>query len=60
MVEILLLVSIKDVTVSIEVTSEYDVDNNTEYSLEFVVASRVFSMFVSVISEIPVWVASGN
>ncbi len=60
MVEILLLVSIGDVTVSIEVTSACDVDDNTEYSFEFVVASGVFSLFVSVNSEISVFVWSGN
>jgi hypothetical protein len=44
--EILLLVSIADVAVSLEVSSGCDDDDNAEYSFEFVVASGVFSMFV--------------
>jgi hypothetical protein len=53
-------VSIEDVTVSLEVTSRCDVDDNAEYSFEFVVASGVFSMFVAVVGDISVFVSSGN
>ncbi len=52
--------SIEDVVVSLEVTSEYNVDDNDEYAFEFVVPSDVSSKFLPVVPEIPVLVWSGN
>jgi hypothetical protein len=46
-----------DVTVSVEVTTECDVGDNDKYSFEFVVSSVVFSMFVSLVLKISVFVS---
>jgi hypothetical protein len=46
-----------DVTVSVEVTYECDVDDKDKYSFEFVVSSVVFSMFVSLVLKISVFVS---
>jgi hypothetical protein len=53
-------VSNEDVNVLIEVTSEWDVDDIEEYSLEFVVSSIVFNMLFSVLLEISVLGSSVN
>jgi hypothetical protein len=59
-VVILISVTNEDVTVSIEVTSEWNVDDIEEYSFEFVVSSIVFNMLFSVLLEISVLGSSVN